>query len=388
MKIYAGVWASLSQTIENDLYFIHAVDVSRSVKFSTQLNGGFGSASFSVPGTEDQLLRWVHAYMNAHVVLFSEFGRRLYEGFVASPVVQDGSLNVDCAGYYAKSAHVTFENIYGGPETEITVSEIIQDCVGLVPEWRDKTMFLNGATTIFRAKDIDMEHRKVRDIIEAALRFGYKETDARSLYFGLWQGRTPYLIPEPKAGSEIYVDWFVPARSAKNNNRLSGFGYSMDDVYNKVYAVYDDEADGVSWTLPAEDKTSQFRFGVIEGVLENGSTPEGLALAETLRNAALDKYRFPRQTVPLTVGPLVQDSSYNFVPAYGIRAGHTVRISDIDPLLGMSGFVGGYRGHSTHGFVMNTEYDGGSGTTRLDIGTVDTSLDVLLGRIGATGGLS
>jgi len=388
MKFYAGVWSFFNGQLENSNQFITTLDVSSSLKFGTQFHGGYGTASFTVYAAEDRLMSWARLFLNAHVVVFDGLGRRTYEGFINNAVLQDTGLSVSCVGYYAKATDVTFESLYA-PGASLTVSQVIQDCVALIPEWRQVTAFLRDATTVITTEELgDLSRRKVKDVIETVTKFGYSDADARPVYFGIWNNQVPKLMTELATNNVAYVDWFIRARLGSNQGRLDGYGYSTDGVYNKIYATYDDQGQGPSATLPAEDAVSQLRFGVREGFVENGSTPEGLTLANSLRDAALAAYKYPRQTLPLEVFGVAQNGAGQLDYPHRIRAGHTIRVLDVDPMIGVNGVSGGLRAHGFTGLVLGTEFDASTMTCRVDVGTTDTKLEVLLGRAGLSGGLS
>jgi len=261
--------------------------------------------------------------------------------------------------------------------------QVLADCINFMPEWSHITSFVRD--DLYDVGPLDFTGKKVHEAIEVVMAFGKTVNgQPRATYFALWEGRIAYVITEP-ALNYGYPNWFI---SVGNLSNRMGVSLSLADVYNKVYSVYSDGANGSTPTLPSGDTYSQIRYGTREGFLQNGSLPFTATRAYFLQQAALERYRFPRQVMTLEIAGLVQSSNGFLDFPYRIRAGQTLVITDIDMLAVHAGAVAGETAQRVVGFVLRTEYDASSNITRVDIGSSDVSFDILMSRLGFSGGLS
>ena len=594
MRLYASIWQYGAKdkyehpqdiSYPGDIYesgrrFLETVDVTGTARFTTQLHGGFGDCSFVVRGPRDKTAMRYRMYINAHVVVFDIYGKRVYEGFVSGTTLSEEGLAVTCTGYYAKAgnyradpdllsawlhplpaannlvANPSFEvnvttnwthfvpqgsvtrvvlgsgNVPGGtaaakftigtnpdswttigtyivlsPNTKYTLSvyakntncqvtpEIVIDqikgdmtaheseieqmsgmpttywlryirlietksdvvganiwircpgqpgggefyidavqvevgevptayldgslvhsiagdiyrwsgaahastssrsawvptvaaavkkCVEFVPEWNQFTAFIAGYTNI---TENDYSDKRVRDIIELMMRYGYTNDEADPIYFAIWNHRTPYVAVDTGGGS--YPEWMVPFRNITRVTTGRGsISLSADNVYNKVQAVYGDQGYGQSLTTPVEDLISQDRYGKRDGIVQNGGSIETIALANTLRNAALKRYRYPQQSCTVEVSGLVTHSTGFVDYPYRVRAGQLIMISDLDVSAVHQGSMWDMVESGISGFILRTEYNSDGNTIRLELGLADQSFEVAMGRLGLSGGLS
>lgn len=265
-----------------------------------------------------------------------------------------------------------------------TVGDIIADCIDLMGSnglWRGLKVFVTNADAVVGSQDFT--DKKVKDAIEVALKFGYSEDSLRPAYFAIWDNKVPHLFPEPSF--DQFPDWFVSKTMSSASESVSN---SLDSVYNRVYAAYDNQNEGPSKTLPANDAISQFRYGIREGLVQNGSNPEGLAMAEALRDMALDRYKSPRQIYSLNVSGVVQHGSGHLDYPYKIRAGDTILITDADLLTALGGELVGQIKDGLLGFVVSTNYSASTNSVEIQLGTNDQSFEMAMGRLGLSGGLS
>jgi len=561
MHIYAGIWVDYDED-----RLIETLDLTGIAQFGTQLHGGFAECSFPVNGPKDRSFYRYRMYLAAHLVLFDQLGRRIYEGFITDTSMTETGMEVKAGGYYLKSANIFFDNIYvavepttnlivnpsfevnvtdgwsfaagtggarardttdkkfgtasakltqastgtsldfydeitvtpttdytfsiwvkdisvtGTPTMEIeecdsggttlknsiknlsglstsswvafelsvvtvantvtirvhikipnatnngsifvdgaqfeqkayssgycdgslgalyhwtgtannstsfrdsysaTVYDVIKDCVNMIPEWRPLTVFISDAT--FSVGNQDFTDKKVKDAIEAVMKFGYREDDLRPIYFAIWTQRRPYLIVEPVPDAS-YPDWFISVNSIRGGR--AGISMSVDTIFNKIYAVYDNQNAGPSKTLPAEDYISEQRYGVREGLVNNGSNPEGIVLAQDLRDMALERYKYPRQIFTAEVSGLIRHQAGFYDYPYSIRAGQRVLIYDLDTITAHDGTMKGQAAHGLSGFVLKTRYDASRNVTQIDFGSPDISFDTIMARLGLSGGLS
>lgn len=558
MRFFVSIW---QQAEINPQGHLDTVEISKSLSFGTQLNGGFANASFTVPGTKDQSYQRYRTYLGAAAVIFDQYGDRIYEGKVTKVAKVSEGLRVDLSGYYTEADNLFFDMIYiaseattnlvvnpsfevnvtdgwsitGGTRTRVTteylygsacakltqitggetkffatinvspnseytmgvwvknldvqgtcqmkieqrnsggsiintsaktlvglstsswvfldqtittlptaasvyisivlpanpspgslyvdgiqfenksysteycdgslgplfswagtahnsissrqaysatVGDVVKDCVDLMSSsWSPIEVFLSDADAVVDTQDFT--DKKVKDGIETALKFGYSESDLRPVYFAIWDNRIPHLFPEPFP--DDIPDWFVSTKTMGSDEEIS---QSTDGIYNRVFAAYDNQNSGPSKTLPAEDTVSQYRYGIREGLVQNGNNPEGLAMAESLRDMALERFKAPRQLYTLSISGLVRHNSGYLTFPYKIRAGDTVMITDADIMSTLGAEIGGLAKYGLFGFVVKTEYSSEDNSMKIDFGTSDVSFETVMSRLGLSGGLS
>lgn len=384
MDLYAHIYGPSGESNmneENAHYFQGAFKVTSTITLSTQVHGGFANCSFEIPGAQDISDMRYKTFIGGEVVIMDIYGRRVWEGWIVTMSYNATGVTVDAAGWYTKADKRFSDQIYTLSGT--TVYDVVKDATTRVPAWRQTFIHMYNADFIVGAQDYT--DKKIREEIESVLKFGYSETDDRPVYFAIWEHRMPYLFPEPSAAEQKYQDWTV---SLTNVNGKEGLSQSLDNVFNKVYAVYDDVSDsGPSKTTAAEDTISQTRYGLSEGLVQNGGSPEGLATAQDLRDMALAQYKYPRQMFTLDLSGIVHNGYGAYDYPYMIRAGHILLINDMDTQAMQWGVSSGSVGATIGGFVVNTDYDGASNTVTLAFGITDIKFDTQMSRLGLSGGL-
>jgi hypothetical protein len=263
-----------------------------------------------------------------------------------------------------------------------TIGQVVSDAVDLIPSWQKVKFSFSEATAFVDSQDFT--DNKVKDGLEAVLGFGYKENDFRPVYFVVWEYRVPTLFVEPD--NTVYPEWFVPASSISGG--APGVSVSLDNVYNRVYAAYDNQNEGPSKTLPANDLLSQERYGLREGLVQNSNNPEGIVLAQSLRDMALARFKYPRQIYSLDISGLVQHGAGWTDFPYRIRAGDRIVIKNQDVISAHATIMAGEAGQGVIGFVVRTSYSAASNTVKVDIGSDDPVFETLMSRLGLSGGLT
>lgn len=110
--------ASADQDIAPPPHVLDSVDVTGTIRFGTQLNGGFSGCTFSLSSTSEMIAIKLSQYPGAHVEIWDSLGRIVWEGYVTG-VSQSGSANtvqVTCSGYYGKASDLFFDMIYSPDE--------------------------------------------------------------------------------------------------------------------------------------------------------------------------------------------------------------------------------------------------------------------------------
>ena len=67
MKLTVAIWSAPDEKPE---HFVDMTTKQQSLSFSTQVQGGFGDASFTIPVSGWNAVRWYRSYLGFHVVIF------------------------------------------------------------------------------------------------------------------------------------------------------------------------------------------------------------------------------------------------------------------------------------------------------------------------------
>lgn len=97
---------------ESKWSLLYHYDVSESVKFDTQLNGGFFQAEFQVDFTVEMDLVLQKSLLGLSVVIFDQYGNRVFEGTVDRTSIQGEKLFIYCNGHYQKAKYKFFDMVY------------------------------------------------------------------------------------------------------------------------------------------------------------------------------------------------------------------------------------------------------------------------------------
>lgn len=359
-----------------DMSFVGNYDVSTTFRFSTQLNGGFGAASMTVPMPATQGSMLTRAILGSIATVYDGLGRYVYNGRVSKAASGANGVKVSCIGVFEDGGKKTVPTaLWLSPST--TNGQVITDCVDLVDIWHGHVEH--------RYKEMDVpvgpqdynDETKVNDMIGEMLKVGYRTDVVEAAFFVIYNDQIPAIVVE--IGNE-YKDWLIPLGSK------IGSSVGIKDIYNKIYILYDDTAeDSVGPTMyptPAEDLGSQGKYGVREGVLNVGEY--GLTLGLELRDLAIKKYASPAASIPVTTEGFVLNYGGSYEPSYMVRSGDFIGIIDNDE----SAALESLRFYSTAGFVTSTSFSANNMQSKYTLSNSDNRLDYLLARLGLSGGLS
>ena len=360
----------------NDRSFVGNYDVSKTLTFATQLNGGFAIASMIIPMPSTQGSMLTRAILGSIATVYDGLGRYVYNGRVSKAESGSSGVRVTCSGIFEDGGKKTVPTaLWLSPTT--TNGEVLSDCVALVDSWHGHAEYYLGAMNIPVGTQDYNDETKVNDMIGNMLKVGYQTWYLNAAYFVIYNDQIGQIIVE--RGIE-YRDWLVPLGSK------IGSSVGIKDIYNKIYVLYDDTAeDSVGPTMyptPAEDLGSQGKYGEREGVLNVGEY--GLALGLDLRDLAIQKYANPVPSVPVTTRGFVANYGGSYEPSYMVRAGDFIGIIDNDE----SAALNNLRSESTTGFVTSTSFSASSMESKYVLSNSDNRLDYLLARLGLSGGLS
>jgi len=365
-------------------------DISDSAVFGTQLHGGFAGASFNLTLSPLQAYELFDTILANKVQIADRYFRVVYEGEVSN-VSSDGyDFSVSCVGFYARSATIIDDRIY--PSSPTTVKTVIEDACGLIDSWNYQPAYIEDANYDLITTDpetgadlaLDFTDKKVQDAIESVLSYGYSETDTSPPFIAIWEDRTPHLFVKKKL-ADVRPDWILTKDNLDGANPTQTI--NLDNVFNSVYAIYANEGDGQSKTTAATDAFSIAKFGTREGVVQNGSNPEGLAMGEALRDYAIEEYAWPIPAVSLNATGLTKSWGGETDYLYSIRAGDIVFMDTGDPGSMLYPQSPDSTLARTRLYVLRTSYTANSNTLSITVGNSDTDFLVLMSRLGLSGGL-
>jgi hypothetical protein len=389
-KLYPSLWRRppffRKSTIDGS-QFIETVNTPVSLQFSTQLNGGFAQASFSIGGDKKKTYDRYRDYFGAHAVFYDSWGRSVYEGLVQDVGMDSKGVHVDLDGYFSIGNDLLDGLIYAA--YGFTVKEIIMDCIELTDGyWFDSSKYLVNASSTF-IEDKDYRDVKINDVIMEALQLGLSLGDPTPIYFAIWNDRMPHLFADPLS----HTRWGYTNVWLIRNSNLTGqleAARSRTELFNRVYGMIDGES-GMVLTDPYNDVRSQARYGIREGIISVGGLT--LGLANSMAEEAVKRNANPPHTIPVELSGMIENFYGYKDYIYKIRAGDVAIFVDVDPLSSVfkdNEQIVGMKGSLASGLrsvVMRSEYDQDSGVMNLDLNTKDRRLDTLLAQLGLGGNL-
>jgi hypothetical protein len=127
MQLTIALWSSASESRST---FVDATTKHQDLSFSTLAHGGFGDASFTIPVSGWNAVRWYRSYLGFHVVIFDQFGRRIYEGKIEDTQAGADGVQVTCLGYFSHAKELTHGMIYLAGDN-LTPTQLVQDTVDI-----------------------------------------------------------------------------------------------------------------------------------------------------------------------------------------------------------------------------------------------------------------
>jgi len=386
--LYATIWKDYEEN--NDTDWVGVFPVSNTLTFATQIQGGFASASFSISLPRQRAYNLYTRILGFHVKIHDTYLNLAFEGYISELGISENLLNISLLGYYAKAGDLLDDRIY--PTGPTTLATIIGDAADLIDAWNREDTWLSGADFDLSETDpetgawlgLDFTDLKISEAVERCLGYGYSDSDASQACLTIYEGRYPRLFSAVNELDE-YAGYFITEQNIDPGS--DSMAMQLASIYNRIFAIYANEGEGTSKTTAADSDYSQDRFGIREGVVQNGGNPEGLAMAEDLRDYALEKYQWPTASIQVTVRGMIKTFAGERKSPYHIRAGDLVNFTDLDVTSAMVGMVDGQIINRLSAFVVSTNYTASSDTNALVVGLSDQSFEVLMSRLGLSGGL-
>ncbi len=361
--------------------FVGSTTRQTGLSFSTQAMGGFGDCSFTIPVSGWNAVRWYRSYLGFHVAIFDPYGRRVYEGRIEDAEAAPEGVNITCLGYFSNAKELTDGMIYLLGDSP-TPTQLVKDAVDIAYNtnglWQNDYSMIQKLTQNIGAQDFT-GGRKLNDAIEEACKYGNDATVPKPMYFALWDHRRAYFYEEPDLSGT--PAWRIFMKDFANGKGLS-LSRTRSNVWNKIQVIFDDPDIGTTFTDWAENKDSQRLFGVREGSLSIGSSL--LAIAEVIRDLAINAYAFPDQSSKISISGRVYNAASARDYPWMLRAGSLIQVMDYDPSVAQ--LVGGSSGlDSATMFISRTNYNADSNTIDLELGRRNVVLDLIMARLGYNG---
>ena len=360
------------------------------LRFTTQLNGGYGECTFHYAGGSDKAWQWYDRFARWKRVQVREpawevngLGYRpayVWEGQVEDVELILGGVNVTALGYWATAWYDPHMDLAAAPPAPYTYNanetaeDIIKDVLTrscpLIAA--DQTHVDDPGLVIATAADpLSWGDTYPGDIVLEIARHGDAANDHR-WWFAVWEDRIPWFKEEAVSA----VTW---------NARLSDFapmGFSLRkgprDFASQVYALY--LAAGVlTRTNLASDADVEGDQRQKTYVVSNlGEVDSGVATQRRDTELAWRKSIHPQGR--FTLDGLVYDAYWNPRPLWRVRAGDVIRIADLVP--DSAGLSAVTLDRLRTFFVRRTQYDFDHHTLTIDPDVLTPSLAMQLVKEG------
>lgn len=393
-KLFIVFWDNYNEVQSR---IIESIVAPQDLTFGTKLHGGYFEARFSLLGPLNKSRERYRLLLSAHVTIHDYLGRRVWEGRVESAELTNVGVSFSVNGYYSHGGEVLDGLIYpGGVGTETYAHDIIKDALGLSAQSFGSATTWSEGDVFIKPTDVDLGYHdfsndvRLSEAIEKATSYGYKTDDLRPVYFAIYNYRIAEFFPEPVMPPDFKndIDWFIPASSFTYEGSWS-MAMSRKNLWNKVWYLWDDnEPDSVGPTLSAaadEDALSQKMYGIREAVVNVNDVPE--EVAQLVQDIFIDRNSRPRQSFSASITGSIKHMVGRVDEPYMIRAGDVIVVEDLDINVPLSASVVGGT-NAAAGFVISTSYNYSDNTIKLEIGTDDKTLGIVLARWGIGGGLS
>jgi hypothetical protein len=196
MTLTVAIWSAPDEKPE---HFVDTTTKQQGLTFSTLAHGGFGDASFTIPVSGWNAVRWYRSYLGFHVVIFDHLGRRVYEGSIEDAEANAEGVNVTCLGYFSHAKELIHGMIYLAGDG-ITPTQVIRDTVDIAYNtdrlWQNDYSMIQKLTISLGALDFT-GGKKLQDAIEEAVKYGNAGIHPKPMYFALWDHRRAYFYEEP-----------------------------------------------------------------------------------------------------------------------------------------------------------------------------------------------
>jgi hypothetical protein len=297
-------------------------------------------------------------YVGQELILNS--GGATSERVVVTAVVD--STHFNCTAFL--NSHNTPEPVQG---FVIYADEIVKDVVATVNALNSNQLSSN--TTLIQSPGLDLldevyEDMLPSDILDYLAALGDNASPPRQWEWKVWEDQR--LAFQPQGNGRT---WYVDVTDLEVVRTL-------EDVYNSVYAVYQDASNRKLRTAANTDTASINKYGITRQRAMHASTTSNTQ-ATTQRDAALQDQKDPKPRAGITFSA-VYDAGGGRYPLTEVRAGDTFVLRNLPPTL--SSTVDRIRSFR----LSRTTYDADKNTLTVEPEAALPTLDFMLAR-GAAG---
>ena len=333
------------------------------LKFSTRLSGGFHTCTFRIKADLPEAWEWISNFVFYRLKI-TDIKKTLWEGRIEDIELTAGHAGATAYGYYANLTDVPYATAYNDVASVVIKAVLTANCVQISA---DQSNIDATDTTITSAADSGYLDIYPNELFEKLLAFS--DSTNSKWYFAIWEDRIPYL----KKRDVTNLNWVV------NLGDLARFRlkHRGGDLWNSVYAVYDDE--GIARTADAEDITSQSKYNLTrEYVIPDLGTVTAAAV-QAARDGWLEDHKdiFPKLE-EITLGDTIYDTNGIPYPSSWVRAGEVIRIRDLVPVTSDLDAIA--RDALRTFFIVETNYDADRKQNKIVIDTESTDIDAILAR--------
>lgn len=338
--------------------------------FSTQLPGGFYEGSFTLPKDFFVLEDLKKNLPGRYVVVTDEAASRVYEGSIEGIGDADDGLTVQMSGPYQKGAAHTVYLAY--PTVPIDLIAVVRELCGVVDEWRTEPIIQDIDSWTTGIAQEFMYETKIQQAFDDLLK--KENTQDPPIQFAVYDEGRPFLFKSLKP-------WYKVAR---NNLTLKyGSTLSVGGLYNRIQVLYEQNGEKrvTNWY---EDTPSQDRYGTREGTINVGEVPAGVAAVSG--ELAIGTYSKPDEQETMTIpGTIYTYDAGLTQPAYWLRAGHILVVSDIESNPNSRKTFWVREDQATY-LVVKTSYTHDTGELSVEVGDGRKSFEQYLMDMGVSGG--
>lgn len=208
----------------------------------------------------------------------------------------------------------------------VYADEIVKDMVSATATLNSTQ--LNTSTALIQSPALDLQNERYEDarpadVLDRLVRLGDNQTTPRQWEWGVYSDRRLYYRPQGSAAATWYVD--ISALEVQR---------TLDELYNAIYASYQDASNSVLRTAANTDSASVARYGLTRRRVQDAQTTSATQ-ANAQRDAVLADTKNPRPRSGITVARLFDANGARW-PLTSVRAGDTVIIRNLPPTLSTS----------------------------------------------------
>lgn len=224
---------------------------------------------------------------------------------------------------------------------------------------------ISSSTALIQSPGLDLRNESYEDappsdILTKLASYGDSQATPRIWEWGVWEDQRLHFRPRGGAGRI----WYVDASDIQATR-------SLKDMYNNVYALYQDANGDTVRGSSTSDSASQGRYGLIRQASISADTTSSTQ-ANAQRNAYLNDHKDPLPGAQITFSA-VYDAYGGRWPLWRVRSGDQIVIRNLPPGNAALDRVRHFR-------ISTTTYNIASGTLSVEPEAPPATLETMLAR--------